>query len=115
MVDECTVERLGDGAFTNAANGVVDTFPTEIYSGKCKMQQTMSQSSTPVSGGHQFTVQDTRWDTPVSAGPFQIDDVVTVTAAVLDPQLVGRQYRVVELFHKSAATAQRTRVEEVPA
>jgi hypothetical protein len=42
-----------------------------------------------------------------------VDDTVTITAAVLDAQLVGRVFRVVELFHKSFATAQRVRVEEV--
>jgi len=58
-------------------------------------------------------VQDSRVDFPVSAGPLAVDDVVTITASVLDPQLVGTVFRVVELFHKSMATAQRTRVETV--
>ena len=113
MFDACTVDRPGPPV--TDADGVVSPSLERIYTGPCKVQQTIAQSSSPTAGGHSFTVQSTRWDTPVSAGPFAVNDVVTMTGAVLDPQLVGRVYRVVELFHKSGATAQRVRVEEVSA
>lgn len=112
MFDSCTVHRPGDPV-TDPVSGAVTPSSTLIYSGKCKVQQTIAAASNPTAGGHRYTVQDTRWDTPVSAGPFQLDDVVTVTGAVLDPFLAGRVFRVAEVAHKSAATAQRTRVEEV--
>jgi len=112
MVDECTVSRPGDPV-TDPETGNVTPGSTFVYSGPCKVQQTISQASNPAAGGHSFTVQDSRVDFPVSAGPLLVDDVVTITASVLDPQLVGREMRVVELFHKSFATAQRTRVEEL--
>ena len=114
MVDACEVHRLGPQV-TDYFTGQVTNTRTLVYSGACKLQQTISQASNPSSGGHAFTVQDVRWDTPVTAGPFLVDDEVTVTAAVLDAQLVGRVYRVSELFHKSGATAQRVRVEEIVA
>lgn len=114
MVDSCTVHRPGEPV-TDPGTGVVTTPLTLVYTGKCKFQQTLAQSSNPVAGGHQFTVQDVRWDTPVGAGPFLVDDVVTVTAAALDPDLVGAGYRVTDPFHKTGATAQRTRVERVAA
>lgn len=114
MFDSCTVDRPGE-VTTNPDTGVVGSGLTRVYEGKCKIQQTLAQSSNPTAGGHSFTVQSTRWDTPITAGPFAIDDVVTLTDATLDPQLAGRVYRVVELFHKSGATAQRVRVEEVSA
>lgn len=113
MVDACTVQRPGP-AVTDADGNVTPSL-TPVYTGRCKVQQTISQASNPTAGGHQFTVQDVRWDTPVAAGPFLVDDVVTMTASVLDPQLVGRVFRVIETFHKSGATAQRTRVSEVVA
>jgi len=112
MVDACTVSRPGDPV-TDPDTGEVTPSSTPVYSGPCKVQQTISQASTPSAGGHQFTVQDSRVDFPVSAGPLMVDDVVTVTASVLDPQLAGSVFRVVELFHKSFATAQRTRVSEL--
>jgi Family of unknown function (DUF6093) len=112
MQDACTVHRPGTPV-TDPGTGVVAPSLTLVYTGKCKIQQTMSQASNPTAGGHSFTVLNVRWDTPVSAGPFQVDDLVTMTASVLDPQLVGRVFRVAELFHKSGATAQRVRVEEM--
>jgi hypothetical protein len=112
MIDTCTVTRLGD-PITDPETGNVTPGSTFVYSGPCKVQQTISQASNPSAGGHSFTVQDSRVDFPVTAGPLLVDDVVKITASALDPQLVGREMRVVELFHKSFATAQRTRVEEV--
>ena len=114
MLDTCTVGRPG-APVTDPVTGQVTTPLTPIYSGKCKFQQTLAQSSNPVAGEHQFTVQDVRWDTPVGAGPFLVDDVVTATAVALDPGLAGAVFRVTDPFHKTAATAQRTRVERVVA
>jgi hypothetical protein len=112
MIDTCDVTRPGDPV-TDPETGNVTPGSTFVYSGPCKVQQTISQASNPSAGGHSFTVQDSRVDFPVAAGPLMVDDVVTITASVLDPQLAGSTYRVVELFHKSMATAQRTRVEQV--
>jgi len=111
MLDACTVTRPG-APVTDPETGDVTPSSTPVYSGPCKVQQTISQASNPSAGGHQFTVQDSRVDFPVSAGPLAVSDSVTITASALDPQLVGRTFRVAELFHKSFATAQRTRVEE---
>lgn len=112
MLDQCTVTRPGDPV-TDPETGEVTPSSTPVYSGPCKVQQTISQGSNPSAGSHQFTIQDSRVDFPVSAGPLMVDDIVTVTSSALDPQLVGTVFRISELFHKSFATAQRTRVEEV--
>lgn len=114
MLDSCTVNRPGTPV-TDPTTGVVTPSLTLVYTGKCKIQQTLAQSSNPVAGGHAFTVQESRLDFPITAGPFQVNDVVTMTSSALDAQLVGRKFRVTDLFHKSIATAQRVRVEEVPA
>lgn len=112
MLDSCTVTRQ-TGVYTDPGTGNVTPTYAQVYNGPCKVQQTIAQSSSPEAGGYQFTVQDMRLDLPVSAGPIAVDDMVTINAAALDSQLVGRVYRVTELFHKSFATAQRTRVEWV--
>jgi hypothetical protein len=41
------------------------------------------------------------------------DDLVTITASLLDADLVGRTFRVRELGHKSHMTARRVQLEEV--
>lgn len=112
MVDVCVVRRQ-TGKATDPVTGRVVPVLAPVYSGACKVQQTMAQSNTTVSGDYQFTLQNTRLDVPVSAGPLRVNDTVELTSSALDPQLVGRVYRVVELFHKTFATSQRTRVEEV--
>ena len=112
MLDSCKVERPGDPV-TDPESGNVTPSMSPVYEGKCKVQQTMSQGANPSAGSHAFTIQDSRVDFPVSAGPLMVDDVVTITASELDPQLVGTVFRVAELFHKTYATAQRTRVDEV--
>lgn len=112
MLDACRVERPGESV-TDPDSGDVTPSMSPVFEGKCKVQQTMSQGANPAAGSHAFTIQDSRVDFPVSAGPLMVDDVVTMTASALDPQLVGTVFRVAELFHKSYATAQRTRVEEV--
>lgn len=114
MVDSCTVTRPGEPA-TDPETGVVAPSSTVVHSGRCKVQLTLSQPKTPNSAGHVYTVQDLRLDLPTTAGPVRVDDVVTVDASVMDAQLVGRVFRVSGLFHKSFATAQRCKVEEVTA
>lgn len=114
MLDECDIERPGTPQL-DENTGLLAAPADPVYSGPCKFQATLANASTPEAGEHQFTVQDLRLDLPVSAGPVAVGDVVTVSSAVMDSQLVGRQYRITELFHKSFATAQRCRVEEVTA
>lgn len=112
MQDTITVDRQS-GEETHFETGAVTPTYTAVYSGKAKIQATISQSRVAAAGEHQYTLQEYRIDLPVAAGPLKVGDRVRVTASVLDPFLAGRVYRVVELFHKSFATAQRARVEEV--
>lgn len=123
MFDVCAVARPGE-TVTDAA-GVVSTEMTPVYPtaaelaagnpGRCKVQQTISQASNPVAGGHIYTVQDARLDFPVSAGPFQVGDVITMHTSLKMPHLVGNIYTVVELYEKSFPSAQRLRAKQVTA
>lgn len=114
MIDTCTIGRQS-GVFTDPSSGqVVPTFTT-VYAGKCEVQQTISQASSPVTGGHRYTVQNVMLKVPVAVTGLRIDDTVTLASAVIDPELVGRVFRLSELFYKSYPTARRFRVEEVVA
>lgn len=113
MLDACTITRV-TGQTTNLQNGqVTDTVET-IYSGKCSIQQNGRLSRpTTVAGAYVFqTAYELKLPIATSAG-VDINDVVNVTAAVLDPDLAGRTYWVRELAAKSFATARRLGVEEV--
>lgn len=123
MDTTATVDRPGE-TVTDAA-GVVTTPMTRIYPtpaelaagnpGKCKVQQTIAQASNPVAGNHQYTVQSSRVDFPVSAGPFQPNDVVTLTGSANNPHLAGNVYTVTDEFEKEHETSQRIRVKQVTA
>jgi Family of unknown function (DUF6093) len=123
MLDVCTVGR--PGTTVTDADGVVTTPMALIYPaavelaegnpGRCKVQQTISQANNPEAGGHIFTIQDARLDLPVSGGPFQVNDVVTMTSSLKSPHLVGNVYTVAEIYEKSYPTAQRLRIMQVTA
>ena len=112
MVDACRVERPGE-LVTDAETGDVTPGYSAVYEGACKVQAASSVVSSPDAGEHSWAVQQLQVHVPVSVGPVQTDDVVTVTASVYAPHLVGRAFRVAGLAAKSWATAQRLIVEEV--
>lgn len=112
MIDTCVIDRPGDPV-TDPETGAVTPSYTPVYVGRCKIQQTIAQSASPEAGGAVYTVQDSRLDIPVGAGPIETGDRVVITGARFNPALIGNLYRVTELFEKSWPTAQRIRVEEL--
>lgn len=83
------------------------------YSGKAKIQTTDTIGNP--SQASERVVMRTRFEVhlPMTAPAAAVDDIWTCTASELDPQLVGRRFRVVSLIHKSFMTARRIAVEEV--
>jgi hypothetical protein len=113
MADACTITRV-TGDTTDLQTAAVDKTTATIYSGKCRVQQTRGISR-PTTVAEVYVFQ-TRYELqlPVATSPdIQINDVVTVTAAALDADLVGRTYWVRELANKTHATARRLGIEEV--
>jgi len=68
MVDTCTVQRPGEPV-TDPVTGSVTPRLSAVYTGACKVQQTIAQSSNPTAGGHAFTVQDS-CPGPYAVGPM---------------------------------------------
>ena len=126
MKDVVVISRPG-APITDPDTGEVSTSLTDVYAGPCKFQQTIAQSSNPEAGEHRFTVQSARLDIPVSVVGVRVGDVAvasfldtatypdgTFPSDSLYPAAVREAtFRVVELFEKSYATAQRLRVEQV--
>jgi hypothetical protein len=83
------------------------------YSGIAKVQTTDTIGN--ANDAAERVVMRTRFELhlPMSAPAAAVDDVITITSSGLDPQLVGRRFRVVSLVHKSFMTARRLAVEEV--
>ena len=112
MFDACTIRKVT--GHTTAPDGVVSpTYGSALYAGKCKIQNQRAAPSTPDAGEHQWTVTPTFIHLPV-AGTDAIDtgQVLEITASV-DPQNVGRKFRVKSGDRKSLQTAIRLIVDEV--
>lgn len=112
MADTCTVQRITSTTPDPLTGVDIPTYAT-VYAGRCKVQTYEPFEQNPEAGGHTFTVQRYSVHVPVGSFAPAIGQVVTITAAALDPNLAGNVFRVVALLHKTAATAYRLSVEEV--
>lgn len=113
MLDTCTVKYVS-GSTLNGSGIDVPTYTTRFTSA-CKVQERGVQSVERDAGGREATIVRTFIHLPVSAGAVEVDDVLTITAAEHDAQLVGRVFRVLAPVGKSFATARRLEVEEIVA
>ena len=112
MVDMCTVSRLGEPV-TDPETGVVTDSTTPVYSGKCKVQSKDSSVATPDVAGASFVVVSRQVHIPAGAADVRNGDVITVTASLLNPFGVGKQYRVEGFTPDSYETAARIPVKEL--
>jgi hypothetical protein len=113
MVDQCTIGRPIGKATDPTTSQVVTTY-SPVYSGPCKVQILDVIPATPEAGGRLATVTRLRVDVPIEAtAGVTVNDVVTITAATFDTDLVGRTFRVIAPFHGSMKTARRLPVEEI--
>lgn len=110
LLDMCVFMDLG--VPVTAADGSVVIPGTVAYTGRCKVQTYEPYERTPEAGGAVSSVQRYSVHVPVGAFSPQVGQVVVMTVTAFDPNLVGRQYRVQGLLHKSAATAYRLLVDE---
>lgn len=116
MVDACTIttpDPAGEPVWDDETGTWGDPPPLTVYSGKCRVQTTMTGETNPDAGDREWTVQSLSVSVPMSATGFAIGDTVTVTASEFDPDLVGRVFTITALAHKTHMTARRMRVEEV--
>lgn len=112
MADACTIKRVTNQS-TNDNTAVVTPTYSTIYSGKCRVQQTVPVSKPHDVGEAAVWLQRLELQVPMSVTGIASDDLVTITASALDADLVGRTFHVRELGHKSHMTARRVQIEEV--
>lgn len=113
MVDMVNIRRQ-TGTTPDGQGGDTPTYST-IYSGPGKVQSQAVQALTPEAGGHTATVQRLELHIPVGSCSPAVGDVATVTACLMDPNLVGHVLRITALPNKSLATAYRIPVEDTTA
>lgn len=83
-----------------------------VYDGRCQVQLRDVQGLVDEQGGEQVSRMRFVVKLPTSAAGARVGDRVTLVTSWADPELVGRTFRVRDLFHKSFATARRLVVEE---
>ena len=88
MVDACAVDRP-TGTATDPNTGAVIPTYTAVYAGPCRLQDSATQSDSANAGEHEFTLLGHVVQLPVDSTIYRVGDRVTMTAATLDPALVG--------------------------
>lgn len=112
MVDSCTVTRVTGQVLSESTGEYEDTVET-VYEGACRVQlRNFAVASLPLSGERQVVALQLEVSLPVATTGVAVGDLVTMTAAPNDAQLVGRAFRVREEMHKTHATARRLVVQE---
>jgi hypothetical protein len=112
MVDACTIERPGEPVTDPDTGNVTDSMTT-VYTGKCKVASKDSSVATPDVAGASFVVVSRQVHIPVGAADVRNNDVITITASLLNPFGVGKRYRVEGFTPDSFETAARIPVKEL--
>lgn len=111
MLDTCTIQRPAAPAMDPNNAALTPTYSL-IYSGICKIQGAAAASGTDIGEAH-LAIDSPILHVPTSVLDVREADVVTVTASVLDADLVGRVFRVQGPHHKTYLTARRFQCTEV--
>lgn len=108
MKDECTVQRRS-GSTVDSETGVITPTQAAVYSGPCKIQQAAPVGNPSEVGEAAVFVGQLTLHLPVTdaTAAVQPDDLVTITACLLDASLVGKTFKLRGPAHKSYATARR--------
>lgn len=115
MVDTCTITRTTGAGAQSETTGRITPTSTTVYAGPCQVRVPQAVADTPEVGGRTATIQQAIVKVPVAVTDIEVGDVVTVVSSTHDPELVGRQYRVGALHHKTYATARKFAVDEITA
>lgn len=112
MVDACTIKHK-TGETADPETGATTPAYSMVYSGKCRVQQRVPVAKPSDVGEAALWLERLQLQVPMSVVGISSNDLVTITASALDPDLVGRVFHARELGHKTHMTARRFQIEEV--
>lgn len=113
MVDACTIQRrTGESVGTG---GVITPTVSTLYAGKCRVQvRSQSQAGQGTNVGEAYRiVERTEIQLPITVTGLAEGDRITITAAALDPELVGKVFTVRDVLAKTHLTSRRVNALEV--
>ena len=115
MVDSCTITRADGGTAMDPVT--LEEVPTyaAVWSGKCRVQRSGALSPREQSGaaGFEFGIDSLLIQLPLSATGIKRGDVLTVTDATTDPDLLDVKATVQANMAKTHATKRTLVCEEV--
>lgn len=113
MVDACTITRGGgEDSFDPLTGEYTTPAGSTVYTGACEVQISDGLNARESeAGGTEITVSRVTVKVPISVEGVREGDMVTITASLLDADLVGQQFQVVAGFAKTFATCRRLQVE----
>jgi hypothetical protein len=114
MVDTCVITRTATSV-VDLDTGVITGTTTTVYSGKCRLKLPVAVARPSLVGQAQDFLQHPILSLPATTTGVQINDVLTITASLLMPSLVGRIFHVRAIPGQSHMTAARFEVMEVMA
>jgi len=107
MTDTCTIRRRTGAKATDPNTGQVTDVMAVVYAGRCRVQTRALSVQEAGAGEAQWPIAPVELQLPMSVTGLRTGDFATVDSAALDPDLVGRVFRITAPFHKSHATARR--------
>jgi hypothetical protein len=113
MVDACQIKRR-TGESTDPDTGVVTPTYATVYTGRCRVQQRALESQGSDVG--EARIYQVPWELQLpmaTSTGIAVEDIATITACQLDPDLVGRAWWVKGKAGGTNKTARRLQVEEV--
>jgi hypothetical protein len=111
MTDACTVRRVATSG-TDPVTGETSYTYSSIYTGKCRVQQHQAAADRQDVGEDSVLLLTVEVQLPVSVTGLEVGDLITITSAAHDADLVGRVFRIHDLAHKSEPTARRVQCVE---
>ena len=108
MVDACTIARGTDASVFDPDTGEYTSTPGQtLYTGPCRVKPRDNADRVVDAAGEPVTLLPYLVSVPIDTVQYEVDDRITVTAAALDPALVGLVLRVREPLAGSTLTARR--------
>ncbi len=110
MRDACTIRRFG-AKQTDLDTGQVTEPSSDVYTGKCRVQQGIAQADSHDAGENYLLQLRLVVQLPAAVTGVEVGDEVTITASQ-DPDLAGRVFLVRDLMHKTDLSSRRIGVTE---
>lgn len=105
MADTCTIRRVANSS-TDDFSGTVTAAYATLYTGKCRVQMRLAQSTREDAGEDQVQLLRVEVQLPMAVTGLQVGDEIKIATSA-DADLAGRTFLARDLFHKTEASARR--------